>query len=308
MLQIVWDALVTQSVMGGAVIALIMLVRRLLGGRIGARQMRALWLLAVLRLLLPLEMPNMLLSTPAPQGEPAQVERVQVKIVPAKEQAADVAQTAPEQDAQKEAAQEQVETQAIQGGQSVPSAQSTEAPKEKTLPGVAASSQDRRLIAVCVWLACAVCLGGYIAFVNIRCFGRLAEGADLTEADCPLPVYEADVDGPCLVGIRRPCIYIGRGTARDADIGYALRHELSHWKAHDNFWLLVRNILLAIYWFHPLVWIGARMAENDAEAACDERVIDGMSREEQLAYAETLIRFNAARTNGGRKRGLLKNG
>src|SRR5206468_187480 len=52
-----------------------------------------------------------------------------------------------------------------------------------------------------------------------------------------------------------------------------LLHELAHVKRADWPALLVAELAVALYWFHPLaLWLGRRV-RRDAEQACDELVI-----------------------------------
>lgn len=72
---------------------------------------------------------------------------------------------------------------------------------------------------------------------------------------------------------------------------HTLTHEVCHWRQGDAFWPLLRNICLAMYWFHPLVWYGARLSRADAELACDERVIRILGEENRICYGETLLQL-----------------
>jgi beta-lactamase regulating signal transducer with metallopeptidase domain/predicted nucleic acid-binding Zn-ribbon protein len=52
-----------------------------------------------------------------------------------------------------------------------------------------------------------------------------------------------------------------------------LQHELLHIRRHD--WLLrtVAQAACALYWFHPLAWLGLRRLTAEQEQACDEGVL-----------------------------------
>lgn len=71
----------------------------------------------------------------------------------------------------------------------------------------------------------------------------------------------------------------------------------------DPWWKLLGYLLRAIYWFHPLLWVAYALLCRDLEAACDESVIRGMTRQERKAYAAALLQ--CSRTSCPRRTGPL---
>ena len=51
----------------------------------------------------------------------------------------------------------------------------------------------------------------------------------------------------------------------------------------------MRNLLVALYWFHPLVWLAARLSREDCELACDEAVAAQLSENQKIAYGKSLL-------------------
>jgi beta-lactamase regulating signal transducer with metallopeptidase domain len=49
-----------------------------------------------------------------------------------------------------------------------------------------------------------------------------------------------------------------------------LLHEMAHVAARDSSWLCGADAVLALFWWHPLVWWGQRELRNATEAAADE--------------------------------------
>ncbi len=78
-------------------------------------------------------------------------------------------------------------------------------------------------------------------------------------------------------------------TANPKMLYHILVHETCHWKQGDMFWAVIKNICLALYWYHPLVWIALRLAENDAELSCDERALSVLGGSSPLEYGQTLL-------------------
>ena len=102
-------------------------------------------------------------------------------------------------------------------------------------------------------------------------------------------VYLCDnIKSPFILGVLRPRIYLTSGmseTARDC----VLRHERAHLRRWDYVWKPLGFVLLAVYWYDPLVWLAYILFCRDMELACDERVIRDMAAEERAAYSQALL-------------------
>lgn len=63
---------------------------------------------------------------------------------------------------------------------------------------------------------------------------------------------------------------------------------------------MIRVLLCVIYWWNPLIWAAAACVREDAELACDARVLRGQSVEEKRAYGYALLRLlEQAQGRGG---------
>ncbi len=99
-----------------------------------------------------------------------------------------------------------------------------------------------------------------------------------------------DLPSPCLFGLV-PAIYIPK---RDLDAGaqhqeLILAHELTHYRHGDPIWALVRALCLIINWYNPLVWLAARISQQDGELACDAGCVHRLGEEKRWAYGEALL-------------------
>lgn len=110
----------------------------------------------------------------------------------------------------------------------------------------------------------------------------------LPVASLPGNLYLVDhLKSPFLFGRH---IYVSPEMLSDQQkLHHILLHETCHWKQGDSFWSVIRCLCLAGYWYHPLVWHGVRLSIEDAELACDERVIRVLGEESRHDYGETLL-------------------
>jgi len=115
------------------------------------------------------------------------------------------------------------------------------------------------------------------------CAGPLAEAAEEARRALGLtwPVsLRQDTSGrtiavPMTFGAVRPVILLPRG-APEWPAGRArvvLLHEMAHVGRGDWAALVLGQLVCALYWFHPLVWLAARRLRAEAEEACDDRVL-----------------------------------
>lgn len=94
------------------------------------------------------------------------------------------------------------------------------------------------------------------------------------------PVSLLQTEHPTLLvtwGFAHPKIILP-ASARDWSherVRIVLRHELAHVRRGDWVAQLLGELLRAIYWFNPLVWIVCRKLRDESEHACDDAVLKG---------------------------------
>lgn len=153
-----------------------------------------------------------------------------------------------------------------------------------------------------VWKAGMVIVAVWMAAVNFLFFRKLRrarreyalpeELTELVKKHKNLRIYTADhLASPCLYGFPGwEAVYLTPDVAEDADkLRHVMVHELVHRKHGDSFWAVLRSVLVAIYWFHPLVWVAAVCSRRDCELACDESALALLGEEERISYGETLL-------------------
>ena len=102
------------------------------------------------------------------------------------------------------------------------------------------------------------------------------------------------VVSPFIMGIIRPRIYLPF-SLQGPEMTYVLAHEQSHIRYGDHLIKPFGFALLAVYWFHPLVWVAFALLCRDMELACDERVVKSLGAKERKEYAECLLALSVKR-------------
>lgn len=145
-----------------------------------------------------------------------------------------------------------------------------------------------------VWLGGCIVFVAVFIFLNERFRRRVYRTRiRLRLPDEEYPVYQVPhIFSPFVFRIRRErAVYLTEDIARDEEKRkYVIAHEACHIQHHDLFWALVRNMVLACFWFHPIIWIAAIASKRDSETACDERAVRKLGgRSERQNYGKVLL-------------------
>ncbi len=135
-----------------------------------------------------------------------------------------------------------------------------------------------------VWLAGMGAMLLYAGYSAIRLRRRIRVSVEVENG-----VWVCDeISGPFLFGIRKPQIYLP-SDLKEPELSYVLAHERCHIRRFDYLWKPFAFLLLAVYWWNPLVWASYLAFGRDMEAACDEAVIKNMDLKERQAYSKALL-------------------
>lgn len=147
------------------------------------------------------------------------------------------------------------------------------------------AAPDRLLPALAaVWFGGLLAMAIYGAVTSLRIY-RLTRPAICYRDNI---YFCDDVESPFILGILRPRIYLPSGID-PAYIEPVIAHEQAHLKRKDHLWKPLGYILLAIYWFNPLLWVGYIFLCRDIELACDEKVIRNTEKDFQKRYSQALL-------------------
>ena len=89
-------------------------------------------------------------------------------------------------------------------------------------------------------------------------------------------------------GIINPKIYIPN-YLNEKEREYIIIHEKTHLKRYDHIIKFLYYIALSIHWFNPLIWLAFILMDRDMELSCDEIVMEEIGINGKIDYCETLL-------------------
>ena len=256
-----WDGFLFDTLMWtGALIALVLLLRRPVARHFGAGAAYALWFLPLARLILPpVTLPGWMrpaLFEPAPVTDTANA----AALVP---EGAEVL------------------------GQTEMGATLAPVPMDSPI--------DLLSPLVVLWLVGAAIFMGRRFWLYAQLRRELLENArPVGEVDDIRMIETTAISGPMAFGVFDKVIALPDGfmASRERQVrDLAIAHELAHHRGHDILVNMLVQPLFAIHWFNPLGWMGWDAMRRDQEAACDARVVASRSRDERAAYAAIIADF-----------------
>lgn len=287
------------TVTSSVLIAIVLILRAALRGHISLRLQYALWLLVLVRLLLPVNpLPSALSVMNAVPSQPLTI----VSTAPANPALPDAA------------SQSETEPQvAVQESLPVDAAFCN-----TDSNAYSASKRSAETVLRSVWLAGVLAVTGVLLVSNFLFARQLRRVRRPFQTEgTKLPVYLAEgLPSPCLFGLARPSIYLTLEAAvTETRLRQILTHEETHFRHGDHWWSLLRGAALALHWYNPLVWLAAIISRRDAELCCDEDTIRRLGEEQRMDYGRTLLSmvslrrspttlFSCATTMTSGKRGL----
>lgn len=141
-----------------------------------------------------------------------------------------------------------------------------------------------------IWLVGMVLMLTYTA-VSYLALKRKMEEATLLRDN----IWQCEqAESPFVLGIIKPRIYLPYQIS-DSDMDNVIAHELAHIHRKDHWWKPIGFMLLSVHWFNPVMWVAYILLCRDIEAACDEKVIKHMEKDEMRAYSTALLHCSVHR-------------
>ena len=266
-------SLFQMSVAGGVLILFIVVIRALAIHRLPKTTFLALWMIAALRLLLPLSIP------------------MPFKIHIDLDVFSDVVQKLPSGNI----------------GFPIPG-ESRHA--YDTGAVVSSPAAERISIFVILWLVGVLLLALYFSISYLRSMRKfrmsvpdntpyIREWLNAHQIVRPIEVRSSDlISSPLTYGILHPVILLPKKLDRNdqAALQYVLTHEYVHIRRFDAITKILFAAVLCIHWFNPLVWGMYVLANRDTELSCDAWVIRMTGVKNRSSYALMLIKMEEKRS------------
>jgi beta-lactamase regulating signal transducer with metallopeptidase domain len=283
-------AWILQTLIASSILmAIVLMLRTPVARAFGARAAYALWLLPVLRLILPPLPGWRMLAVPALYWGPEQ--KVVGLVDPA------TAVTMVGDGMQPASAQAAVHLAPI-APHMPPVVEMVVAPQPvPLLPGIGWAE-----LLLVLWLGGSTLWFGW-QMLRYRTFlaQAMRDARPLTR-ECGIDVLLSDrIDGPVAAGIVRRRIFLPGDFMRrysPEERRLALVHEAAHHDRHDLQANLVGLAVLALHWWNPLAYRAYRAFRSDQELACDATVLADAGAGDRLAYGTAVLKSASARMPG----------
>ena len=119
--------------------------------------------------------------------------------------------------------------------------------------------------------------------------------ADLLPIKLPekLPVFQsAHTYSPMIVGVFNQKLLLPEeftALYNEEQQKLILEHEICHFDRNDIYWNLIAFVLLALFWFQPLVWLAYFRFRRDQELSCDQVVLARKQSASRINYSRALL-------------------
>jgi len=293
--------LLQTTLIASVVICLILLIQKILGGKLGPRWCHALWLVLLIRMILPWAPSSRLsLSNLIPSWD-RQVQSQQLPGIAEQQEVSPPAETAenpdaiPEKEPQSKATIRQVVASRPQNLANV---------EGKFTPGWASI---RQVLSV-LWLAGAIVIGAYLLMSNFALWRIVKRDRPLVK-QAMLELFEeckeqmgvqslvavvpsSQIKSPALFGFIRPRLLLPLEmleTATREEMRYVFMHELAHLRRHDIYLGWLTSLLQVMHWFNPFIWFAFYRMRTDRELACDALVLTRTGQDKSHEYGGVIL-------------------
>ncbi len=144
-----------------------------------------------------------------------------------------------------------------------------------------------------VWVVGMVALLVYMVISYLRLERNIGTAVLYKNTD---NVYQSEnVGSPFVLGVLRPRIYLPFNMD-EGDMDHVIAHECAHISRRDHLWKPLGFLLLAVYWFNPLMWLSYVLLCRDIELACDEKVVKELDIQARAEYSQALLTCSVKRS------------
>lgn len=162
----------------------------------------------------------------------------------------------------------------------------------------------------CLWLLVVILIGSYTIVMTMKLKARFKKGNVCINEDVLLlllqckkklnikshikVIYTNKIKTPCIYGFIKPNLLLPSGIENYVDkneLEFIILHELAHVKRLDIIVSCLSGILQIIHWFNPIIWYSFYRMRNDKELACDALVLSHVKCGDYINYGKTIIKL-----------------
>ncbi len=292
-----FDWVIETSIMASILVGLILCVKILLRNKITPRWQYMLWMILIVRLLLPWS-PDSSYSIYSLLSYSTGVSEIfQKDITPAIQQ--------------KSVSEDKTNHSVTTKGDSYKS-NSVNVMKESDQIDSNKKKEDTTLsvykVTLYIWLFGVAILSTITCITNRRLYSYIKKQPNITDEkivgifeNCKrsmgikkqIPLRVAGkISSPTVFGLFRPRVLLSSRHMKvlnERQLQYIFYHELSHMKRRDIAVNWVLYSLIILNWFNPILWYAYSCMREDQELACDSFALTFIELEEQIAYGHTII-------------------
>ena len=98
------------------------------------------------------------------------------------------------------------------------------------------------------------------------------------------------IQAPAIFGLIRPKILMPLADYTEEEIYYILKHEMLHYYHHDMPVKILCEMLCAVYWWNPAVYLLRKLIARILEIRVDCALTSGFDKEEKIKYLECILK------------------
>lgn len=130
---------------------------------------------------------------------------------------------------------------------------------------------------------------------DMEMLDRLAIAAEEAGIQRPIELcVNPLISSPLLTGFFHGCIVLPSAELSEKDLQHIVLHELTHYKRRDMLYKWLVQTVVCLHWFNPLVHLMSREITDACEFSCDEAVVARLGCGSAQEYGQTLLNAMAA--------------
>ena len=162
----------------------------------------------------------------------------------------------------------------------------------------------------CMWLIGVIILATYTIIMTIKLKGKFKNGHVCENEEVNLLLMQcknklnlksnikiintSQIKTPCILGFIRPKLLLPIGIencVNQNELEFIILHELAHVKRLDIVVGCISEALQVIHWFNPIIWYSFYRMRNDKELACDALALSYINCDDYINYGKTIIKL-----------------